>query len=146
MITQEDVVAIADLVERKVLEGQEAVRQEFYGAIQQLINNQTALAEMVAMRQGQGEVVTALAHEFWQRSIMREAERVQAQLDSAWEEMKPSETVQAEPEPHPDLPPEEIGRQLRMTHKQCPDCNSPDADAIYRLAGGEFCRNPWHGF
>lgn len=134
MITQEDVVAIADLVERKVLEGQEAVRQEFYGAIQQLINNQTALAEMVAVRQGQGEVATMLAHEFWQRSIMQEAQRVQAQLDAAWEEMKPSETVQAEPEPV----------QARPT--QCPDCQSRDESAIYRLQDGTFCHNSWHGF
>jgi tRNA U34 5-carboxymethylaminomethyl modifying GTPase MnmE/TrmE len=131
MITQEDVVAIADLVERKVLEGQEAVRQEFYGAIQQLISNQTALAEMVAMRQGQGEVATMLAHEFWQRSIMQEAQRVQAQLDAAWEEMKPSEAVQAEPEPEPE--------------SRCPMCGSDNRDKALRVTStGYICNSTWH--
>lgn len=134
MITQEDVVAIADLVERKVLEGQEAVRQEFYGAIQQLINNQTALAEMVAVRQGQGEVATMLAHEFWQRSIMAEAQRVQAQLDAAWEEMKPSETVQAE------LP-------IDVLPRQCPMCYSDNPDVAYKVRneyGVHICDHSWH--
>lgn len=136
-LTQQDIQGIADLIEKKVLEGQEVIRQEFYGAIQQLISNQTALAEMVAMKQGSGEVVTALAHEFWQRAVMHEAQRVQAQLNDAWEELKPQEEVEPEPEPEPEV----VARPT-----QCPDCQSRDADAIYRLNNGEFCRNPWHGF
>lgn len=133
--SQEDIQGIADLIDQRVLAGQEAVRGEFYGAIQQLINNQTALAEMLASRNGSGEVVTALAHEFWQRAIMTEAQRVQTQLNDVWEGLKPAD----EPEPEPE--PEVVARPT-----QCPDCQSRDADAIYRLGNGEFCRNPWHGF
>lgn len=140
IFSEADIRSIADLVEQKVLEGQEVVRQEFYGAIQQLINNQQALAEMVAMRQGQSEVATMLAHEFWQRSILSEAQRIQVELDAKWEEMKPyEETVQ--PDLPFDFPPPSAPRP-----KQCPDCQSRDANAVYRLANGEFCRNPWHDF
>lgn len=135
--TQEDIQGIADLIDQRVMAGQEAVRQEFYGAIQQLINNQQALAEMLASRNGSGEVVTALAHEFWQRSVMLEAQRVQAELNDVWEGLKPQEETEPESELPIDIPP-----QPRPT--QCPDCQSRDVNAIYRLQDDQFCHNRWH--
>lgn len=132
MITPEDVQGIADLIERKILESHENLRQEFYGSIQQLINNQQALADMLAVRQGQGEVVTALAHEFWQRAIIAESQRVQTQMDSAWEELKPQEVAEPEPEPQP---------------ARCPMCNSNNPDVAYKVRNEyrvHICDHSWH--
>lgn len=165
MITQDELNQIVDAVERIVMNRAEELRQEFYGAIQQLISNQQALAEMLAQHNNP-DVVTALGHEFWRRAVVMEAERINTLLTDPWEALKPTdqpdEPVQADPELQRLLDEEEeierraaeqraaeanIDRAIITRPNKCPYCGSNDPNKHYKiLRQGQTmpCDARWH--
>lgn len=167
MITQAEMQEIVEAIERIVENKGEQLRQEFYGAIQQLIHNQQALSEMLATYNNP-DTMTALAHEMWQRAVFMEADRIQNQLDSVWDEMKPHvqlQTTQTEPVvPDPQLQrildeEEEIERQAREAnplipteiptdaHGRCLGCGSDKKSTYFSIRKNGVlgpCDNPWH--
>lgn len=166
MITASDMTEIVDAIERIVLRKGEELRQEFYGAIQQLIANQQALAEMLASHNNP-DVMTVLAHDMWQRGVMMEADRIKAQLNDVWEGLVPKDDPEPKPlvkKADPELErllaeEEEIERQAREANPLipiddtpqrspiCPICGSDDPDSYRKIRyHGDFmpCHHPWH--
>lgn len=165
MITQAEMQQIVEAIERIVENKGEQLRQEFYGAIQQLIHNQQALADMLATHNNP-DTMTVLAHEMWQRAVIAESERIQNQLNAAWDEMKPAveKVVEDVVIPDPELQrildeEEEIERQAREAnpliptgptpewYTSCPTCGSKHQSTYgqIRFQGAlRPCNDRWH--
>lgn len=109
------IAQIAEVVDNRVLQHMETIREEFYTQIQALGGNHQALSEMLATHNNP-DMMAAIAHDMWRRMILMEADHIMANMDAAGQaaaEMaqagvageQPQYVAKAMPEPEPEPDP-----------------------------------------